>query len=113
TVQLIDPRFYHLDTCFCPLTDGAVIWYPGAFSDQARHDIHIALELRGSIEVTEIEARDFCCNAVEVGDTLIANRWSDRLKGLLAGRGYRTVEVDLSEFMKAGGAAKCLTLRLD
>ncbi len=112
-VQLIDARFYHLDTCFCPLTDGSVIWYPGAFSDEARHEIHIALELRGSIEVTEDEARDFCCNAVEVNDTLIANRWSERLQGLLSARGYRTVEVDLSEFMKAGGAAKCLTLRLD
>lgn len=111
--QLVDPRFYHLDTCFCPLTDGAVIWYPGAFSEQARHDIHITLELRGSIEVTEDEARDFCCNAVEVGDHLIAHNWSERLQKLLAKRGYETVSVDLSEFMKSGGAAKCLTLRLD
>jgi len=111
--QLIDPRFYHLDTCFCPLTDGSVIWYPGAFSDATRHDIHIALELRGSIEVTETEARDFCCNAVEVGNTLFANHWSDRLISLLAARGYDALSVDLSEFMKAGGAAKCLTLRLD
>ena len=112
-VQLIDPRFYHLDTAFCPLTDGSVIWHPGAFSEQARHDIHIALELRGSIEVTEDEARDFCCNAVEVGNTLIAHQWSDRLISLLAARGYDAMSVDLSEFMKAGGAAKCLTLRLD
>lgn len=111
--RLIDPRFYHLDTCFCPLTDGSVIWYPGAFSDEARHDIRISLELRGSIEVTEDEALDFSCNAVEVGNRLITNRWSDRLTELLAARGYEAISVDLSEFMKSGGAAKCLTLRLD
>jgi N-dimethylarginine dimethylaminohydrolase len=25
SLQLVDPRFYHLDTCFCPLADGELL----------------------------------------------------------------------------------------
>jgi N-dimethylarginine dimethylaminohydrolase len=31
SLQLVDPRFYHLDLCFIPLSRGHVLYYPGAF----------------------------------------------------------------------------------
>ena len=31
SLRLIDPRFYHLDTCFCPLEGGWLLYYPAAF----------------------------------------------------------------------------------
>ena len=31
SLRLVDPRFYHLDTCFCPLENGCLLYYPQAF----------------------------------------------------------------------------------
>ncbi|MFB3076486.1 MAG: nitrate reductase, partial [Lysobacterales bacterium] len=54
----------------------------------------------------------FACNAINVGDTVILNKASDPLKARLMLAGFRVREVGLSEFLKAGGSAKCLTLKL-
>ena len=35
-LELVDPRFYHLDTCFCPVAPGVAIYYPGAFDEYGR-----------------------------------------------------------------------------
>jgi lysine-ketoglutarate reductase/saccharopine dehydrogenase-like protein (TIGR00300 family) len=50
---------------------------------------------------------------VNVGRSVILNQASAGLRQQLQTRGYDVVETPLSEFLKAGGAAKCLTLRLD
>ncbi len=110
-VELVDPRFYHLDTCFCPLAPGEAIYFPGAFDAYGRTVLerHIARLL----PVVEAEAERFACNAVVVGKTVIVNAGSTRLAEGLRGWGYTAIEVELDEFIKAGGSAKCLTLRLD
>jgi N-dimethylarginine dimethylaminohydrolase len=110
-LELINPRFYHLDTCFCPLAPGEAIYYPPAFDTYGRKVIetHVAT----LIEVTEAEAHRFGCNAVVVGKTVILNTGCDKLAGALKSRGYLPIAVELDEFLKAGGSAKCLTLRLD
>jgi N-dimethylarginine dimethylaminohydrolase len=112
SVQLVDPRFYHLDTCFCPLSDGTVLWYPPAFAQASQRSLR---ELLGDnlVELTDEEALAFGCNAVQVGQAVIAHHWSPRLAALLARRGYHPVSTPLTEFIKAGGSAKCLTLQLD
>ena len=112
-LQLIDARFYHLDTCFCPLEGGCLLYYPPAFDDASLHMItdRVAPKLR--IPVDDADALDFACNAVNIGDTIILNRASPGLKDRLASHGFKVIETELSEFMKAGGSAKCLTLRLD
>lgn len=112
-VHLSNPHFYHLDTCFCPLPDGSALWYPDAFSPDSRLVLETQLGPSRGIAVTVDEANAFACNAVEVGGRVFAHRWSERLRRLLAARGFEAIATDLSEFMKAGGAAKCLTLRLD
>ncbi len=65
------------------------------------------------IPVEEAEAHRFGCNAVVVGKTVVVNTGCERLAAALAERGYNPVAVELDEFLKAGGSAKCLTLRLD
>ncbi|HEY8506685.1 MAG TPA: arginine deiminase-related protein, partial [Gemmataceae bacterium] len=35
-LELVNPRFYHLDTCFCPLAPGEALYYPGAFDEYGR-----------------------------------------------------------------------------
>lgn len=110
-MELIDPYYYHLDTCFCPLAPGEAIYYPPAFDDYGRR----ALEehVPTLMPVAEEEAKSFACNAVVVGKTVITNIGSPRLHESLQARGYTTIATPLTEFVKAGGSAKCLTLRLD
>ncbi len=112
SLRLIDPRFYHLDTCFCCLFGGYVMYFPEAFDAEslARIEQHYPEEKR--ICVRETDALRFACNAVNVGRTIVLNKVSDELREQLQSLGFRVVEVVLSEFLKAGGAAKCLVLRL-
>lgn len=110
-LEMIDWYYYHLDTCFCPLTDGGAICYPGAFDDYGQRALREAVP--NLIEVKEEEARSFACNAVVIGKKVITNTGCADLHEKLRARGYEPIETPLSEFVKAGGSAKCLTLRLD
>ncbi len=112
-LELVSPRFYHLDVCFCPLPEGEVLYYPGAFSASSLREIRARIPAAQRIEATEEEAGLLCLNAVAIGRTVVMARASARLRAVLAERGYRTVELDLSPFILAGGAACCMTLRLD
>lgn len=112
SLRLIDRRFYHLDTCFCPLTNGDLLYYPPAFDTYSNHLIERRIPAEKQIVVDEVDAANFACNAVNVGQTIVMNSASDRLQQTLAARGFTVIETPLTEFLKAGGAAKCLTLRL-
>jgi N-dimethylarginine dimethylaminohydrolase len=110
-LELVDPRFYHLDTCFCPLDHETALYYPGAFDDYGRS---VLKERIGRlIEVGASEAVTFSCNAVVVGRTVVLNEDTPELTGRLREAGFDTRAVRLTEFIKSGGSAKCLTLRLD
>jgi len=113
SLRLVDPRFYHLDTCFLPLPDGAVAWYPGAFDTRSNQVIESLVPLEKRIIVGEDDAPRFSANAVVVGDFVIMNCASEKLSRAVQERGLKVEIVDFSEFIKAGGSAKCLTLRLD
>jgi N-dimethylarginine dimethylaminohydrolase len=110
-VELVDPRYYHLDTCFCPLAVGEAIWHPPAFDDYGQRAIRE--HVPRLIEVVPAEAERFACNAVVIGRRVITNTGCDALQEALRARGYEPVATALDEFVKAGGSAKCLTLRLD
>jgi N-dimethylarginine dimethylaminohydrolase len=110
-LELVNTRFYHLDTCFCPLAPGVALYYPDAFDPYAQRVLHTHISTL--IPVTDEEAHRFGCNAVVVGKTVVHNSRCPRLAEELAKHGYESVEVELDEFLKAGGSAKCLTLRLD
>jgi N-dimethylarginine dimethylaminohydrolase len=110
-VELVDARYYHLDTCLCPLADGEAIWYPPAFDEYGQRAIRE--HVPRLIEAEQTESERFACNAVVIGRRVITNTGCDRLHAELAKRGYEPVATCLDEFVKAGGSAKCLTLRLD
>jgi N-dimethylarginine dimethylaminohydrolase len=111
-VNLVDPRFYHLDTCLCPLAGGYLLYYPAAFDEPSRAAIEAAVPEAKRIAVEEADALKFCCNAVELEGEIILNDASEGLQNRLRRNGFAPVITPLSEFMKAGGAAKCLTLKL-
>jgi N-dimethylarginine dimethylaminohydrolase len=87
------------------------MYYPAAFDSYARKvlETHIGRLLA----VEEPEAVRFGCNAVVVGKTIITNTGCERLAAGLRSWGYSPIAVELDEYLKAGGSAKCLTLRLD
>jgi arginine dihydrolase len=110
-VELIDARYYHLDTCFCPLAEGEAIWYPAAFD--AYGQLAIRTHVANLIEAKREEAERFACNAVVIGKHVITNTGCEQLHADLSARGYQPIATPLDEFVKAGGSAKCLTLRVD
>lgn len=112
SVRLVDPRFYHLDTCFCPLSNGEIMYFPAAFDAASQRKIEDRYPQAQRICVSEPDALRFACNAVNVGRTIVLNEISAELAAELGSRGYHVIQVELTEFLKAGGAAKCLVLRL-
>ena len=110
-VELSDRRFYHLDTCFCPLDQRTALWFPKAFDRYGRTVIDSVVA--DPISVSEADAKRFVCNAIAVGRSLVLQEgFSSGLRRALIRRGFRFYPLDLSEFLKAGGSAKCLVLRL-
>jgi N-dimethylarginine dimethylaminohydrolase len=112
-MPLADPKFYHLDTAFCALPCGGVIYYPPAFAAAALTLIHDHVAPDDRIALDRADAECFAANAVCVGRTIILSRCSAALRKVLEQRGYAVVETPLDVFMKSGGSARCLTLRLD
>jgi len=113
SLRLVDQRFYHLDTCFVPLPGGRVIYYPPAFDEPSRRLIESLTSASGRIEVGDEDAFGFACNAVRLGRTLITSHATAELRRALEAWEYQVVTTPLHKFIKAGGAAKCLTLVLD
>ena len=113
SLRLIDKRFYHLDTCFCPLAGGYLLYYPAAFDAYSNQLIEKRVPAARRFAVPETDAVNFVCNAVNFGSKLIVNKASEATRAWLGAAGFEVIETPLTEFMKAGGAAKCLTLRLD
>jgi N-dimethylarginine dimethylaminohydrolase len=110
-MELVDPRFYHLDTCFCPLTPDTALYYPGAFDEYGRSVLRDRIP--NLIEVVPEEAISFSCNAVVVGRTVVLNQGAPKLAETLTATGFAVRLLEFSEFIKSGGSAKCLTLRID
>lgn len=109
SLELVDDRWYHLDTCLFPLNARTLVFYPGAFDRYACDVIRDSFQ---TIEVCEAEALRFACNAVVANGCVVLPTGCPQLTGSLTELGYRVYGVELSEFLKAGGSAKCLTLFL-
>ncbi len=112
SLRLVDPRFYHLDTCFCPLYGGYVLYYPEAFDAASQARIASRYPEEKRIAVSTSDALRFACNAINIGRTILLNEVSTQLSSRLESHGFRVIQTPLTEFLKAGGAAKCLVLRL-
>ncbi len=112
SIKLTDSRFYHIDTCFCPLAGGFLMYHPPAFDFDSRMAIESRIPSHKRIVVDSVDAGNFACNAVNIDDMIYLNTASEPLKSRLLIAGFKVNEIDLSEFLKAGGSAKCLTLKL-
>jgi len=112
-LELASPRFYHLDTCFCPLSGGEILHYPPAFTPAALAEIRDRVPADQLIVASDADAAALSVNAVSLGRTIVMATPTAPLRRALEARGYRVSDVDLAPFILSGGAAFCMTLRLD
>jgi len=112
-LELANPRFYHMDTALCPLSRGEVMFVPVAFTKKGRATIYDHVNACQRIVVDVEDACQLAANAVRIGDTLVMSSCGDRLRSDLTKRGYHVVTTPLCSFLRSGGSAFCLTLRLN
>ena len=111
-LKLINPKFYHLDTCLMYLHPiNAIMYFPGAFDRESLNRIKcLGVE---TIEVAQDEAESFVCNGVYFEDNIILCGKTERISSMLKERGLEVITTDVSEFKKSGAGIRCLTLFLD
>src|SRR5262249_37416960 len=112
-LELADPRFYHVDTALSALPGGELMYVPGAFTAAGRAAIAERTTARQRVAIADNNAGRLAAKPVCVGDALVMPGCSGDLRAVLESRGYRVIVVPLPEFLRSGGAAFCLTLRLD
>jgi N-dimethylarginine dimethylaminohydrolase len=110
SVELVDPRFYHLDTALCVIDSFTAAYYPGAFDEDGL--LKLKTLFPQLIEATERDARAFGLNAVSDGRHVVIPHDATSLQAKLTERGYGVVPVEMTELRKAGGGPKCCTLEL-
>lgn len=112
SLHLVDPRFFHLDLCFAPLSGGYLMYFPGAFDAASRKKIEAAYAADKRIAVSELEATQFACNVINAGRDILMGTVETDLPKRLMERGFDVTELELGEFQRGGGSAKALALRL-
>ncbi|HEV2709038.1 MAG TPA: arginine deiminase-related protein [Edaphobacter sp.] len=112
SLHLVDPRFYHLDLCFAPLSGGELLYFPEAFDAASRAKIEAAYSADQRIAVSESEATQFACNVINIGKHILMGKVETDLAERLRNRGYEVEDLNLSEFIRGGGSAKSIVLRL-
>jgi len=110
-IELVDERLYHVDITFCPLDDRRAIAAPMGWDAYGRKVVEALVP--EPLWLEDEEALTFCANSVVVGSTVVMPTTPVRVGRILEGWGFDVVTCDVSEFLKAGGGCRCLTLALD
>lgn len=116
SLELVDPRFYHLDVCLAVLDDGNgsgpadIAYFPGAFSVHSRRTLRDLFP--DALICSEEDASVLGLNLVSDGYNVVMPTQATNLIDQIRERDYRPVTVDLDEFLKSGGSVKCCTMEL-
>jgi N-dimethylarginine dimethylaminohydrolase len=111
SVQLVDPRLYHLDLTFCPLDERRAMVAPLGWDRYGRSVVDRLVP--EPLVLTDDEALAFSANSVVVDRNVVMPTVPVRVGRRLEAWGFTPVECRVDEFLKAGGACRCLTLALD
>ena len=110
SLELVDPRFYHLDTALAVLDDHTIAFYPPAFSATANDQLHALFP--DAIVVGSADAFVLGLNVVSDGLHVVLPSAATGFATQLREAGFEPVGVDLSELLKGGGSVKCCTLEV-
>ena len=111
SLELVDPRFYHLDTALAVLDDTTIAYYPPAFSDDARARLQRAVPRRHRGRHRR-RLRPRPQRRLRRHARRAARRRPPASPTRLADAGFEPIGVDLSELLKGGGSVKCCTLEV-
>lgn len=106
-LELVDRRFYHLDTCLIVLNDDVIFYYPPAFSPNSIYLLKSIVP--NLIEIEYEEVVNFAANSIVLGSTVFMQEGNIRMSQQIAKLGYKVITINVGEFIKAGGGAHCLT----
>ena len=109
-LELIDPRYYHLDTALAVLDEGEIMYHPSAFAPQSRTLLRELFP--DALTVDAADAATFALNIVSDGRNVFLPETAQTLATRLRDRGFHPHPIDLSELRKGGGSIKCCTLEL-
>jgi N-dimethylarginine dimethylaminohydrolase len=109
SVGLSNPYYYHLDTCLSVLPSGRFIYFPEAFDDRSR----LLLKAMDGVPVTEKLCVRYGCNLLTINDVIVTAYADDHLRSVAESESLVLREVEVDEFLKAGGGVRCLCLPLD
>ena len=109
SLELVDPRFYHLDLALTVLDDQRdhIAYYPAAFGPASRR--LLAERFPTAILADEPDAYAFGLNCVSDGLNVFVPAGATGLREAIAAAGYRPCPIELSELAKGGGSVKCCT----
>ena len=126
TLKLIKDKWYHLDTCFCPIGHEHLLLYESAFSEESLHKIYNVFDEKNCIKISDEDALNFACNSICIPfnkkssnnyknpiATIIGNKFSGKLKNKLVSLNYHIIENNMSEFLLSGGSTKCCVLDIE
>ncbi len=105
-LHLVDPYCYHLDTCFCPLNNEAVLIYPGAYAAESLSALRPLW--KRVHELTADEAHNFRGNGIVANGRYFTSHITPHLESILCGEDLAPVIVESSEFEKSGGSLFCM-----
>jgi N-dimethylarginine dimethylaminohydrolase len=109
-LELVDPRFYHLDTALFALGPDQIAYFPAAFSPDSRQVLRARYP--DAILADEADARAFGLNAICDGRHVFLPAPAEGMAKRLDDAGWVPVPIDLSELLRGGGSVKCCTLEL-
>lgn len=111
-LELLDDKFYHLDTCFCVLNEKSVLVYPDAFTDEGLQLIHHFFE--NVIEASAYEAEKFfAVNATcPDGKNVLIQQGCTDINQKLRDAGFSVHEYSTYEYIKSGGSVFCMKMLL-
>jgi N-dimethylarginine dimethylaminohydrolase len=124
-MELVNPTFFHLDLAFSVLPKNNFIVYLPAFSANTQRHLQNwwtdeGISVQNQVYfLNEREALSFQANIVFLPDKkgnsaghILSPPLSSKLEKWLHARGFHTIQLDLSEFHKAGGSIHCILNQL-
>jgi N-dimethylarginine dimethylaminohydrolase len=116
-LELINENFYHLDTCFVPISETKVMLCKEAFTEDGLQLLRQSFE-----EIIEIPTKEAISNFSLNAHVIINHGLNQRVtviqkgskvtKKALLENGFEVIEVNTSEYMKSGGSVFCMKMML-
>lgn len=110
--ELVNPRFYHFDTCLSILDARSALACREAFTDAGWRLLNKVFPRLVEVPLSEADSPGFACNAhCPDGRNVIIHEGSPVTVGNLKTLGFQPIELSTEEFIKSGGSVFCMKLQ--